>query len=175
MSRDWSDKLNGYLAIDWSLLWIPYKGQPNKIKVERERYMKHMATALNDPNELIMFYRSILGNFFFETLFCELETDISLLAYSYKQSKFLHSNQISDLNYTLVDSSLTNYCTQLTNHNLWTLYFDSSMNRHGVDVGCLLIDPYGIQTYFSYLLESKCTKIDAEYDALIQGLGKTID
>ena len=70
---------------------------------------------------------------------------------------------------------LPTHCTQLTNHNLWTLYFDTSRNTHGVDVACLLIDLFDIQTYFSYHLESKCTDNDAEYEALIQGLMKTID
>ena len=36
LSRDWSTKLNGYFATDWSHLWLPYKGQPNKIKVDHE-------------------------------------------------------------------------------------------------------------------------------------------
>jgi sporulation-control protein spo0M len=34
LSRDWSTKLNGYFATNWSHLWLSYKGQPNKIKVE---------------------------------------------------------------------------------------------------------------------------------------------
>jgi len=34
LSRDWSAKLNGYFATDWSHLWLPFKSQPNKIKVE---------------------------------------------------------------------------------------------------------------------------------------------
>ena len=154
-------KINKYFAMDWSHLWSPYKGHLNKIKVEHECYMKHTVTDLNDPNESVMFSRSILGNFFFETFFGELEVELSPLAYSDKQSELLHSNQISKLNCILVvysndaslDSSFTNYCTQLTDHNLWTLYFDSSRNMHGVDVGCLQIDQYGIQTYFSYHLE----------------------
>jgi len=36
LSRDWSAKLNGYFATDWSHVWLPFKGQPNKIKVDRE-------------------------------------------------------------------------------------------------------------------------------------------
>ena len=36
LSRDWSAKLNGYFATDWSHLWLPYKGQPNKTKVDHE-------------------------------------------------------------------------------------------------------------------------------------------
>ena len=33
LSRDWSAKLNGYFALDWSHPWLPYKGSPNQIKV----------------------------------------------------------------------------------------------------------------------------------------------
>ena len=80
MSRDWSAKLNGYFATDWSHLWLPFKGQPNKIKVDRERYMKHTVTDLNDPNEPVMFSHSIIANFYFETFFGELEAKTSTYA-----------------------------------------------------------------------------------------------
>ena len=73
LSRDWSNQLNRYFATNWSQLWLPYKGQPNKIKVEHERYMKHMVTDLNDPNKPVMFSISILGNIFFDTFLGELE------------------------------------------------------------------------------------------------------
>ena len=191
MSRNWPAKLNGYFRIDWSHLWLPYNGQSNKIKVEQEHYMKHTVSELNDPNEMVMFSTSIFGNFCFKTFFGELEVDISPLANSYKQLELLHSNQIAEENCTLVDysndasigsshctlvnSSSTNHCTQLTNHNLQTLYFDTSRNTHGVDVGYLLIDPCGIQTYLACHLESKCTDNEVEYEALIQGLRKAIN
>ena len=29
LSRDWSAKLNGYFALDWSHMWLPYKGSLN--------------------------------------------------------------------------------------------------------------------------------------------------
>ena len=122
--------------------------------------MKHMVTDLNDPIESVMFSRSILHKNFFETFFGELEVELSPLADSYKKFELLHSNQISNLNctlvdhsndasigsssYTLLDSSFTNPYTQFTNHNLWTLYFVSSRNTHGVDVGCVLMDPCAI-------------------------------
>ena len=94
--------------------------------------MKHMVTDLNDPNEIVMFSRSILSNFFFETFFGELEVELSPLADSYKQYEILHSNQISERNCTLVyhsndasighctllNTSFTNHYTQLTNHSL---------------------------------------------------------
>ena len=109
-----------------------------------------------------MFSRSILGNLCFDTLFEELEIELSHTVNSDKQYELFHSNQIAKLNCTIVDlsndasigsssctlvnSSFTNHCTQLTNHNLWTLYLDVSRNKHGVDGVYLLIDPCGIQT-----------------------------
>jgi hypothetical protein len=121
-----------------------------------------------------------------------LEAELSPLTNSYKQYELLHSNHISKLNCTLVDrsnddasigsshctlanSSFTNHCTQLTNHKLWNLYFDTSKNMNGEDAGFLLVDLYGIQTYLAYHLESKCTEIDAEYEDLIQGFMKSIN
>ena len=191
LKRDWSAKFNGYFATDWSHLWLPYKARPNRTKVERECCMKQTIIDLNDLNELVMFSRYILGNFCFDTFFEELESGLSHTTNSDKQFELLHSNQIVEWNYTLVDlsndasicsssyilvnSSFTSHCTQLTNHNLCTMYFYISRNTQGVDVGYLLIDPCGIRTYFSCHLESKCTNNDAKYEALIQGLRKAID
>jgi hypothetical protein len=36
LSTYWSAKLNSYFATNWSHLWLPFKGQPNKIKVYHE-------------------------------------------------------------------------------------------------------------------------------------------
>ena len=62
LSRDWSNKLKGYFAIDWSHLWIPHNGCPNKIRIDRERYMKHTVTELDDSNEPVLFTDTIMGN-----------------------------------------------------------------------------------------------------------------
>jgi hypothetical protein len=51
LSRDWSEQLHGYFATDWYHLWLPENGKPNRIKVNRERYMKFTVTDLNGPNE----------------------------------------------------------------------------------------------------------------------------
>jgi hypothetical protein len=51
LSRDWSEQLHGYFVMDWSHLWLPENGKPNKIRVNRERYLKFTTTYLNDPNE----------------------------------------------------------------------------------------------------------------------------
>ena len=85
LRRDWSTKLNGYFATDWSHLCLPYKGEPNKIKVEHEPFMKHMVTGLNDTNELVMFSNSIPRNCCFDTIFRELESELYPLTNSDKQ------------------------------------------------------------------------------------------
>ena len=92
LSGDWLVKLNGYFATNWSHLWLPFKGQPNKIKVDREQYMKHTVTDLNDPNEPVMFSNSIPGNFYFETFFGELEVETSQYEDSNEQSELLHTS-----------------------------------------------------------------------------------
>jgi hypothetical protein len=51
LSRDWSEQLHDYFAMDWSDLWLPENGNPNRIKVNHEHYLKFAVTDLNDPNE----------------------------------------------------------------------------------------------------------------------------
>jgi hypothetical protein len=112
LSRDRSAKLNGYFATDWSHLWLPFKGQPNKIKVDHERYMKHTVTDLNDTNEPMMFNHSILGNFCFETFFGELEAETSTYADSNEQSKLLQITQTDEPHYTILED-----CTNVDTNN----------------------------------------------------------
>ena len=88
-----------------------------------------MVTDLNDPNKMVIFSKSNLGNFCFVTFFEELEDELSYTTKSDKQSKLLRSNKIAKLNCTLVDpyndvsigsSSCilvnSNHCMQITNH-----------------------------------------------------------
>ena len=60
LNRDWSARLKGYFASDWSHLWLPHKGIPNRIKILREPYMKHNVIKLEEGNESA---NSILGNY----------------------------------------------------------------------------------------------------------------
>ena len=59
LSRDWSARLEGYFASDWSHLWLPHKGSPNQIKVLRDPQMKYNVTQLEGKNEPV---NSVLGN-----------------------------------------------------------------------------------------------------------------
>ena len=63
LNRDWSARLKGYFASDWSHLWLPHKGVPNRIKILREPYMKHTITKLEEENESA---NSVLGNYLME-------------------------------------------------------------------------------------------------------------
>ena len=60
LNRDWTSRLNGYFASDWSHLWLPQKGSPNLIKILREPFMKHNVTKLGEENEST---DSVLGNY----------------------------------------------------------------------------------------------------------------
>jgi hypothetical protein len=78
----WSIALNGYFATNLSLLWIPYNGKMNHIKIDREMCMKHVVTYLNNPNGSIMFNNSILDNDSYETFFWNFTVETSSLTES---------------------------------------------------------------------------------------------
>lgn len=153
LRKYWSAKLNEYFETDWSHLWLPYKDQPNKIKVECEHYMKHMVTDLNDTNEPVMFSNFILGNFYFDRFFGELEAELSPLTNSEKKSELLHTTQIAEPHCTIVDDytnvdsntctnivfSSTNISLAIIDPQIQTLYFDGSMNKEGAGARCILI------------------------------------
>ena len=54
LSRDWSE-LKGYFATDWSHLWLPLNGNPNKLKVDRDPFMKQTIIDLDGSNESVSF------------------------------------------------------------------------------------------------------------------------
>jgi hypothetical protein len=64
LSRNWLQKLQGYLATNWSHLWLLWNGRPNQIRIDRERHMKYAVTKLEGTNEPIMFWETGLGNDF---------------------------------------------------------------------------------------------------------------
>ena len=63
LNQDWSARLKGYFASDWSHLWLPRKDTPNQIKISRETYMKHTVTKLGEGNESANY---VLGNYLTE-------------------------------------------------------------------------------------------------------------
>ena len=58
---------------------------------------------------------------------------------------------------------------------IWSLYFDGSKSKEGVDAGCVLIDPVGNKTFIVCRLEFECTNDTIKYEALLQRLRKALD
>lgn len=54
------------------------------------------------------------------------------------------------------------------------LYFDGSKCNDGARGGSILISPVGEKTILACKLEFECTNMMAEYEALVQGLHKSI-
>jgi hypothetical protein len=55
LSQYWFKKLNGYFSMEWAHLWFPLKGHTNMIRIDRERYIKHIVTdleAFNEPSSI---------------------------------------------------------------------------------------------------------------------------
>ena len=77
LSRDRSEKLKGYFAIDWYHLWLPINGKPNKLKVDREPFMKQNVTDLDSSNEFVSFFDNQIEHFTFDTFFGDLPIDVS--------------------------------------------------------------------------------------------------
>eukprot|EP00253_Pinus_taeda_P006092 PITA_06092 len=69
LSRDWSEKLHGYISTGWSHMWLPYNGKPNQIKIDREKHMTHTVTEFEQENQPIAFNNNILGNYSSESFF----------------------------------------------------------------------------------------------------------
>lgn len=51
LSRNWLHHLKGFMDTNLTQLWLPSKGEPNKIKINRDPYTKHIITDINDTNE----------------------------------------------------------------------------------------------------------------------------
>jgi ribonuclease HI len=54
-------------------------------------------------------------------------------------------------------------------------YFDGSKSQEGSREGCILIEPKRKRNFLSCRLEFECTNNTVEYEALVQGLKKSID
>ena len=53
--------------MDWSHLWLPYKGKNNRIKVNSEPLMKYIVTEMEAPNESMNIAQEMLRNYFLES------------------------------------------------------------------------------------------------------------
>ncbi|XP_008356976.1 uncharacterized protein [Malus domestica] len=58
-----------------------------------------------------------------------------------------------------------------TRNNYWTMYFDGSSTSSSAGAGIVIQSPHHDRWYFSLKLDFDCTNNQAEYEALIIGLG----
>jgi len=75
------------------------------VNIDREKYMKHTVKEIDGPNEPVMFSWSSFGNFFFDTIFENVESgELSQTRFPY-QFELLHRIQTTEPHYNLVDSN----------------------------------------------------------------------
>jgi hypothetical protein len=113
LSRDWSEQLHGYFATDWSHLWLPENGQPNRIRINRERYLKHTVTDLNDANEPFTASANSFEMQGMNTFFGNFMTEISPITDPGQQSEVMTYTQTSALPMcqTLLMKLKSGHCT----------------------------------------------------------------
>ena len=166
LSRDWSEQLHGYFATDWSHLWLPETDKPNKIRVNRECYLKFTVTDLNDPNEPYTPPTDSPEVQGMDTFFGNFMAEISPINNLEQQSEILACTQPT--------TSIQQSCEPDENQ-IWSLYFNGSKSKEGAGAGCIIIDPAGNKTLLACRLEFECTNNTTEYEALLQGLKKALD
>jgi hypothetical protein len=143
LSRDWSEQLHGYFAMDWSHLWLPENGKPNRIRVNRERYLKFTVTDLNDPNEP---YTPPAGSpevQGMDTYFGNFTAEVSPIDDPHQQPEINAHMQPT--------ASIQQFCESNIN-KIWSLYFDGSKSK-GAGADCIIIDPAGNKTLLACRLE----------------------
>jgi hypothetical protein len=190
LSRDWSEKLNRYFSIDWAHLWFPFKGHTNMIRIDRERYLKHIVIDLETLNEPSLTDFPVLGNYSRDSdfgNFFPLSSDVPLTQNS--EMTFQENSLMAEKETLFCQESLLKTTEQIggkeesgrkketdgVHSQVWTLYFYGSKSQEGLGAGCIFIDPKGKQNFLFYRLEFECTNNTAEYEALVQGLKKATD
>lgn len=63
-------------------MWLPLNGQPNKLSINKEHYMKYTVTSLNGPNEPMGINESLDGNKHMDIFFWNFVVEISPLTNS---------------------------------------------------------------------------------------------
>jgi hypothetical protein len=120
LSRDWSEQLHVYFTTEWSHLWLPENGKPNRIKVNREHYLKFTVTDLNDPNEPFTPSADSPEIQGMDTFFDNFMAETSTITNLEQQSEILTYMQPST-------SAQWSHATD--NNQIWSLYFDGQNPR----------------------------------------------
>jgi hypothetical protein len=162
----------------------------NMIRIDRERYLKQIVTDLETLNKTSSIDFPVLGNFscYFDFgNFSPLSSDVPLtknfeiifqekMPTTAKETLFCQepvletTENIGGKEESGRKKEIDGFFSQI-----WTLYFDGSKLQEGLGAGCILIDPKGKQNFMSCRLEFECTNNIVEYEALVQGINKSID
>jgi hypothetical protein len=160
------------------------------IRIDTERYMKHIVIDLVTLNEPLSTDFPILGNYSCESHFGKFSplfydvplTQNSEMVFQGKSSILTKDTlfcQVPMLEITeqKIGEKEVNKEKEKENFRskIWTLYFDGSKLQEGSGAGCIFIDPKGKHHFLSCRLEFECTNNTVEYEALVQGLKKAID
>ncbi|WJX16102.1 hypothetical protein P8452_06178 [Trifolium repens] len=99
---------------------------------------------------------------------------LALTEYSltYKPLKAVKGQIVADF---IADHSALETPQNYVDSEPWKLYFDGSKQKHGVEIGILIISPSKIPTKFKYKINGFCSNNEAEYEALITGLEILLD
>jgi hypothetical protein len=190
LSLDWSQKLNRYFSMGWEHLWLPLKGHKNMIKIDRERYLKYIVIDLETLNQPSSVDFLVLGNYSCDSYFSNFSPLSSDVPLTHNSKMIFREELLTAVEETLFYQEPMLEIIEQTKGKresnrkeeadtffpqIWTLYFDGSKSQEGSGVGCVLINPKGKQHFLSCRLEFECTNNTAKYEALVQGLKKSID
>lgn len=59
LRKDLIKAIGGYLSLELSHMWLPWRGVATQIRIENEPHLKHMITKYDHPNEVAYFETKI--------------------------------------------------------------------------------------------------------------------
>jgi hypothetical protein len=150
------------------------------IRIDRERYLKHVVINLESFNEPSLTDFPMQGNYscnFDFGNFSPLSYDVPLtqnykmtfqvnLLEAAEERIFFQKPLLETIDKVYRDENVirpeevAEFCSQV-----WALYFDGSKSQ-GLGAGCILIDQNLKRNYLSCKLEFECTNNTVEYEAL---------
>jgi hypothetical protein len=160
------------------------------IRIDREKYMKHTVIDLETPNKPTSMDFPMLGNYSCYSNFGNFSPLLSNVSFTKKSEMIFQEESPMPMGDSLFcqNSTLGLVGEKIEEKNIkeerersncgssnWTLYFDGSKSQKGSGVGCILIDHKGKLHFLSCRLKFECTNNITEYEALVQGLKKSID
>jgi hypothetical protein len=125
-----------------------------------------MVTDLNDPNEPFTPSADSPEVQGMDTFFTNFMAEASAITNPEQQSEIVAYVQP-------VASTQQSHAPD--KNQIWSLYFDGSKSKEGAGAGYIIIDPSGNKTLIACRLEFECTNNTVEYEALLQGLRKSLD